>query len=353
MPDMQRQLVFAPQPGHTAQLGPELFELREVPIAQPAADQVLVRNLVLSCDPAQVGWLMSASRYAPQLKPGEVMRAWCAGHVVESRHPGFKAGDRVWGTLGWQEYALTDGEGILPLRHIPPDCALSLPLGAAGINGVTAYLGLVDMCRTQAREQVVVSSAAGATGSAAVQIARNLGARVIGIAGGPDKCRFVRQQLGAADCIDYKVEKVAARLAALCPNGVDVYFDNVGGATLDVLLGQMAHSGRIALCGATAQYAGEAASGTNLSQILARSLSVQGFLLYQQLGRFEAISQQLQAWARSGQLRAIEDIEHGLERAPAALLRLFQGQNVGKQLVVLDGAAELDDKLSALKLIAQ
>lgn len=274
------------------------------------------------------------------------MRAWCAGHVVESRHPGFKAGDRVWGTLGWQEYALSDGEGILPLLHIPSDSALSLPLGAAGINGVTAYLGLVDICRTQARDQVVVSSAAGATGSAAIQIARNLGARVIGIAGGPDKCRFVRQQLGAAGCIDYKLENVAARLGALCPNGVDVYFDNVGGATLDVLLGQMAHSGRIALCGATAQYAGEAASGTNLSQILARTLSVQGFLLYQQRARFDAISQQLYAWARSGQLRAIEDIEHGLERAPVALLRLFQGRNVGKQLVVLDHAAELDDKLT-------
>jgi NADPH-dependent curcumin reductase CurA len=332
MPKMQRQIVFAPRPAAPLD---QLFELRDAPIGRPAPGQVLVRNLVLSCDPAQVAWLMRDSRFAPKVKPGEVMRAWGAGEVIESKHPEFAAGDRVWGTLGWQEYSLSDETGVLPLQRIAPDMELSAPLGAAGINGLTAYIGLVDICQLRAGERVVVSTAAGATGSSAAQIARILGAQVIGIAGGLDKCRFVREQLGAADCIDYK----AGHVAALCPDDVDVYFDNVGGSTLDALLGRMARGGRIALCGATAQYAGEAASGASLSQILARTLRVQGLLLYQHRARFAAISEQLFGWVRSGQLQLIEDRVHGLERAPAAMLRLFEGKNRGKQLVVLDAGA--------------
>jgi NADPH-dependent curcumin reductase CurA len=306
----------------------------------------LIRNLVLSCDPAQVGWLMSDTRYASKLKSGDVMRAWGAGHVVESRHPDFAAGDRVWGTLGWQDYTLSDGTGVLPLRKIAAETALSVPLGVGGINGVTAHIGLVELCRVRAGDQVVVSTAAGATGSAAVQIARNLGARVIGIAGGASKCQFVREQLGAAACIDYKAEAVSARVAELCPSGVDVYFDNVGGATLDAMLAVMAHEGRIALCGASAQYAGEHPSGANLGQVLARTLSLRGFVLYQHLAGFEAISQHLCAAVRSGQLHAREDLVFGLSNAPAALLRLFQGSNLGKQLIVLEQAAEREAHLT-------
>lgn len=343
-----RQLIFAPRPHAT--LGPELFELREAPLPELREGQARVRNLLISADPAQVAWIMSASRYAPKVNPGEVMRAWCAGHVVESRHPQLKPGDRVWGTLGCQDYAITDGTGLLPLRQIPADIALSAPLGIAGINGITAYLGIIDICDTRATDQVVVSTAAGATGGAAVQLARNLGARVVGIAGGSAKCRFVREQLGAADCIDYKAEDVAARLTTLCPHGVDVYFDNVGGKTLDTLLGHMAHGGRIALCGASAQYAGEPATGANLSQILARALSVQGYVMYEQQARFEAISCELLAGLRSGQLQAHEDLVFGLQNAPAALLRLFQGQNVGKQLIVMENAAQLEANLTTTAL---
>ncbi|HET8936483.1 MAG TPA: NADP-dependent oxidoreductase [Polyangiales bacterium] len=345
MPSTHRQLIFAPRPGATT-FSPELFELREAPIPKVQDGQVLIRNLVISADPAQVGWLMSATRYAPKVNAGEVMRAWSAGHVVESRHPRFSVGDRVWGTLGCQDYALSDGTGLIPLSQIPADIALSLPLGIAGINGITAHLGIVDVCRTRAEELVVVSTAAGATGSAAVQIARNLGARVIGIAGGANKCRFVRDVLGAADCIDYKSEDVKARLTALCPEGVNVYFDNVGGRTLDAVLANIAHGGRIALCGATAQYAGECASA-NFGQILRHALTVQGIVMYEHAARFQAISHGLFAGLRSGQLHAHEDLAFGLENVPSALLRLFQGHNLGKQLVVLDGAAQVEPKLTA------
>jgi NADPH-dependent curcumin reductase CurA len=337
----QRQLIFAPRAG--AALGPELFELREAAIPQPGPGQVLIRTLLLSCDPAQVGWLMSGNRYAPKIVAGDVMRAWGAGHVVASRHPDFQVGDRVWGTLAWQEYVVSDGTGVLPLQHIPHDMALSVPLGVGGINGMTAYIGIIELCATRAGELVVVSSAAGATGGAAVQIARGLGARVVGIAGGPRKQSFVRELLGAVDCIDYKAESMRER----CPPSVDVYFDNVGGATLDALMGTMADNGRIALCGASAQYAGEPLSGASLQQVLARTLRVQGFVLYQYAARFAEISAQLFEWVRSGQLHAYEDLAYGLEAAPSALQGLFRGQNIGKQLVVLEGAAELEPKLTA------
>lgn len=344
MSNRNRQLIFAPRPG--VGLGPELFQLREAPVPEPAAGEVLIRTLILSCDPAQVGWLMSGHRYAAKVRPGEVMRAWGAGHVVRSRDPRFAEGDRVWGTLGWQDYALSDGSGVLPLRHVPRDMALSVPLGVCGINGMTAYIGMVDLCGAHDGERVVVSSAAGATGSAAVQIARNLGARVIGIAGGPHKTRFVREQLGADACVDYKAEDVSGRVRELCPGGVDVYFDNVGGATLDALLGSMAEGGRIALCGATAQYAGEPLSGAHFQLVLARTLRVQGFVVYQHAARFDAIAEQLGGWFRRGQLRAIEDLAVGLEAAPSALLRLFQGQNLGKQLVVLEGSRAREAQLT-------
>ena len=347
MPHTQRQLIFSPRPDTTT-LSPELFEPREAPVPRVDDGLMLIRNLVLSADPAQVAWLMSSTRYAPKINSGEVMRAWGAGHVVESQHPRFRVGDRVWGTLGCQEYALSDGTGLIPVSHIPADIALSAPLGIGGINGITAHLGIVDVCRTRAEDVVVVSTAAGATGSAALQIARNLGARVIGIAGGPNKCRFVRDVLGAAECIDYKAEDIAARLAALCPNGVDVYFDNVGGRTLDTLIASMAHGGRVALCGATAQYAGESASAS-FGEILARALTVQGITMYEHSARFHAISDHLFDGLRSGQLQAHEDLAFGLESVPSALLRLFQGQNLGKQLVVMDGAAHLEPKLTAAR----
>lgn len=351
MTESNRRLLFMPRPS-SVELGPELFELRTAAVPEPAEGQVLIRNLLFSCDPMQVGWLMTTSSFAAQIVPGQPMRAWGAGRVVASRHPDFQEGDRVWGTLAWEDFTLTDGRGVQPLGVVPSDLPLSMSLGVAGLHGITAYLGVVDICGTREGEQVVVSTAAGATGAAAVQIARNLGARVVGIAGAEHKCRFVREVLGAEECVDYKQEDLASRLAQLCPAGVDVYFDNVGGATLDTLLAAMAQQGRIALCGATSQYSGERVVFHNVMQLAARTLSARGFVVFQHRERFAAITEQLHAWCRSGRLHNQEDLVHGLTNAPSALLRLFQGLNLGKQLVVMDGAAQWEPNLTTAVLPA-
>jgi len=338
-----RQLVFEPKAG--VGLGPELFSLRTQPVREPGPGEVLVRNLILSCDPIQVGWLMSSSRYASQIAPQEVMRVWGAGHVVASGHEQFRVGDRVWGTVGWEDYTTTDAGGIQPLSKVADDLPLSVVLGIGGLNGISAYVGLVDICGVRAGERVVVSTAAGATGSAAVQIARALGAQVVGIAGTEPKCQFVRDVLGAQACIHYKSEDLRARLAEIYPAGVEVYFDNVGGVTLDTLLGSMASEGRVALCGATSQYSGETPAFVNVGSIAVLTLSVRGFVVFQFRQRFDAVLAQLHAWLRSGHLHSHEDLAHGLLSAPDALARLFQGQNVGKQLVVMEGASELEPRL--------
>ncbi|WP_437855512.1 hypothetical protein [Sorangium sp. So ce363] len=217
MSAVSRELVLAPRADQP--FGPELFELRSAPIPRPRQGEVLVRNPIMSCDHTQVAWLFGGCSCAPRIAAGQVMRAWCAGHVVESRHPRFRPGDRVWGTLGWQDYALSDGEGILPLRKVPDDIPLGCRLGVAGINGVTAHLGLVETAAMRENDTVVVSTAAGATGSAAVQIARILGAHVVAIAGGPEKCRWLEEELRVADTIDYRNEDVAARLPAATLRG--------------------------------------------------------------------------------------------------------------------------------------
>jgi NADPH-dependent curcumin reductase len=340
---MNRELTFAPRPEK-----PFSYDLRIQPLRALQDGEVLVRNLLLSCDPTQMAWLGGGSSYAPPVRPGDVMRAWTAGHVIESRRPGFASGDRVWGTMGWQDYSISDGDGILPLAPVPADIPLSYPLSVTGINGVTAHLGVVDIGGVRAGETVVISTAAGATGSAAAQIARSCGARVIGIAGGKKKCEWLTRGLELAGAIDYKNEDVEARLDELCGGGVDFYFDNVGGPTLDTVLARMAANGRIALCGATSQYGGTPTPLRNGMAMLARTLTVRGMLLMNHLDRFAAISAELTEAARAGSLVAKEDVLHGLENAPGALLRLFEGKNLGKQLVVLEDAASLEPNLLAV-----
>lgn len=333
-PWLSRELAYAPSPeqGYA-------FELRTRAVPALKAGEVLVRNLMFSCDPTQFAWLNGGNSYAPRIRAGDVMRAWAAGRVVASRHPDFEPGQRVWGTCGWQDYSISDGSGILPLAHIPDDIPLSYPLGLTGISGVTAHLGMIEIGRVAVGDTVVVSSAAGATGSVAAQLARNRGARVIGIAGGADKCRWLLDGLQLTAAIDYKSGELEQRLAEHCPNGIDVYFDNVGGPTLDAVLGRMADHGRIALCGATSLYGGSSASLQHGLMILARRLTVRGFVIMDHRDRFAAISAELTAAARSGQLTTREDIAQGLEAAPSALLRLLEGKNIGKQLVQLEAAA--------------
>jgi len=341
-PSSSRELVYTPTPeqGYA-------FELRHRELRPLRAGEVLVRNLLVSCDPTQFAWLNAGSSYAPRIQAGEVMRAWCAGHVVESRHAGFAPGARVWGTLGWQDYSISDGSGSLPLAHVPEGVPLSYPLGLTGINGVTAHIGMLEIGRPAKGETVVVSTAAGATGSVAAQLARNRGARVIGIAGGSEKCAWLRESLKLTAAIDYKSQDLERSLREHCPRGIDVYFDNVGGPTLDTVLAQMADHGRIALCGATSLYAGGSGSLQNGLMLLARRLTVRGFVVMDHRERFAPISAELTDAARRGEVGTREDIVHGLESAPLALLRLLQGHNLGKQLVQLEAASELEPLLCA------
>jgi NADPH-dependent curcumin reductase CurA len=328
-----RQLVLMQLPDEL--IGPEHFELRRVGVPRPGADEVLVRNLMISCDPTQRGWLNGIPTYMPAVKPGDVMPAWGAGQVVESNHADYRVGDRVWGTFSWQDYVVVGQDGLFPLSKIHPDVPITYPLGVTGITGVTAYIGMLDLGRPEPGQTVVVSAAAGATGSVAAQLAKLRGARVIGIAGGPNKCRWLTDGLSLDAAIDYKHEDVPARLRELCPDGIDVYYDNVGGALTDAIVRMMALFGRIVLCGIISQGHGRQPLPPlhNTLFLMLRSVSVTGFLIFNHMERFAAASEQLLSWVRQGSLVAREDVMHGLENAPLALRRLFEGKNFGKQLV--------------------
>jgi NADPH-dependent curcumin reductase len=296
--------------------------------------QVLVENLYLSLDPTQRGWIARDS-YMPAVRIGEVMRSSAAGRVVASRHPGFAPGDRVRGLFGWQDYAVVDAGTPGAVSKVPPGVALTLALSALGTTGLTAYFGLLDVGKAKAGETVVVSGAAGATGSAVGQIAKIKGCRAIGIAGGPAKCAWVVQELGFDACIDYKSEDVAARLGEICPKGVDVYFDNVGGDILDAALARLAFHGRVVLCGAISQYNDtELPPGPKhyLNLLLQRG-RMEGFIVVDYLSRAGEAVRELAAWVAEGKLKDRVDVVEGLEHAPAALQRLFRGENTGKQLL--------------------
>ena len=277
---------------------------------------------------------MARDTYLPAVKIGEVMRSIALGEVVESRSDKFQPGQLVQGLFGWQDYVVaTPGTTSSPTPVIPgvgPEAALSV----LGLNGLTAYFGLFEIGKPQAGETVVVSAAAGATGSAAGQIALALGCRVIGIAGGPDKCRHVLE-LGFHEAIDYKSDNVLARLRQACPKGIDVYFDNVGGAILDSALAVLARRGRIVLCGGIAHYndAGASVGPSNYLQLVVQRGRMEGFLVTDYVARATEAIPALMGWMAEGKLKYEVDVMQGLENAPAALARLFSGANRGKQLV--------------------
>ena len=249
MPQLvNRQWILRSRP--VGALAENCFEWRETPVPEVKDGEVLVRNLVLSFDPTQRGW-MTMDSYVPMIPLGEVMRAGSVGQIMQSRRPDFAVGDLVQGAFGWQDYAVTDGGGIMPMRKLPPGVSPNLAMSLFGITGLTAYFGTLDLGQPLEGETFVVSGAAGATGSVAGMIAKIQGARVIGIAGGPEKCRWLVAEAGFDAAIDYKNEDVGERLSALCPDGIDVYFDNVGG--VDPRRGPGAGSprgARIVLCGA-------------------------------------------------------------------------------------------------------
>jgi NADPH-dependent curcumin reductase CurA len=263
------------------------------------------------------------------------MRAGGIGQVVESRSPGFDVGDVVQGLFSWQDYVTVRPEGGLPVAKVPPSVPITLPLGVLGITGFTAYFGLLDVGRPQSGQTVVVSGAAGATGSVAGQIARIKGCRVIGIAGGTEKCTWLQEEAGFDETIDYKSESVSKRLAALCPGGIDVFFDNVGGDVLDAALGRLGHGARVVLCGGISRYndAEPAPGPRNYLNLIVKRARMEGFVIFDYLPRFSEAFAELWEWVSAGKLAYREDVRDGLENAPRTLLRLFAGKNLGKQLL--------------------
>ena len=310
------------------------FRWEETPVPELTAGQVLVRNLYLSADPTQRGWI-SHDTYLPAVKIGEVVRSAAVGRIEASNHPDYAVGDLVQGLLGWQDYAvLSVSEGHAPMK-LPPGIPIPLAMSALGMTGITAYFGLLEIGRPKAGETVVVSGAAGATGSIAAQIARIKGCRTIGIAGGKDKCDWLMKEAKLDATIDYKSEEVGKRLTELCPNGIDVFFDNVGGAQLDSALARLAMRGRIVLCGAISQYNDTTLppGPKNYLNLITKRGRMEGFIVLDYLPRAMEAATELGGWVMSGQIADRVDIQHGLENAPATLRRLFLGQNVGKQLL--------------------
>jgi NADPH-dependent curcumin reductase len=315
------------------------FQWVERPIPSPEEGQVLVRNLWLSFDPTQRGW-MSRDSYVPMIPLGDVMRAASVGQVVESRHPEYKRGEFVQGAFGWQDYVATDGGGVIPMRRPPPGVPPNLALSLFGITGPTAYFGVLDVGQVKAGETFVVSGAAGATGSVAGQIAKIKGCRVIGTAGGRAKCDWLKKEAGFDDAIDYRSENIGTRLSALCPKGIDVFFDNVGGPVLDEVLARIRIKARVVLCGAISRYndAMPAPGPTNYFNLTVQRARMEGFIVLDYAQRFPEAIDALSGWVREGKLKQKEDVALGLENAPKTLLRLFGGQNFGKQLLKIADA---------------
>ena len=315
----------------------EHFEIVETPV--PAADrgQFVVRNRFLSVDPAMRGWVNAAANYAKPVGIGETMRSFSVGEVVESQHPDFRAGEIVAGMFGWQEYALSDGSHVTR-KVTESDLPMSLALGALGLNGVTAYWGLLGVGQPRARETVVVSTASGSVGSAVGQIARIMGCRAVGIAGGPDKTRDCLELFGYDAAIDYKAEKdLDAALARTCPKGVDVYFDNTSGPISDAVLRHLALRARVVICGTASQPIWDPwPTGPRAERhILVKRARMEGFLLFDWEDRYGEAVAQLAQWIREGRLKYQEDVLDGLEQAPGAIAGLYRGDNRGKRLIRL------------------
>jgi len=329
MTQMNRRILLASRP--QGPLSPENFKLEQAPLAALAEGQFRVRNLYLSIDPYMRGRMNDAKSYAEPLAIGDVMVGGTVGEVVESKHRAFAVGDKVTGMFGWQDYGSSDGTGVRKIddSRVP----LSAYLGVAGMPGVTAWYGLNKIIAPRAAETVVVSAASGAVGSVVGQLAKLAGCRAVGIAGGPDKCRYVVEELGFDACVDYKAGNLFNDLKAATPNGVDGCFENVGGEGLDATLARMNPFGRIAVCGMIAGYDGQPVPLKQPSIILTMRLLVQGFIVTEHLDLWPEALGTLTTLVSQKKLRYRESIVDGLEHAPDALIGLLQGKNFGKQIV--------------------
>ena len=304
------------------------FEYAQAPVAEPGEGEVLVKILYISLDPAMRGWMNEGKSYVPPVGIGEVMRAGAVGRVITSRDPNIAVGDHVVGVLGVQEYAVAKGKGLTKVD--PKLVPLPVYLGTLGMPGMTAYFGLLEIGQPKAGETVVVSGAAGAVGQVVGQIAKIKGCRVVGIAGGADKCAYLRS-IGFDAAIDYKHEDVKAALKQHCPKGVDVYFDNVGGEILDIVLTQLAMHARIVICGAISQYNEAKMKGpSNYMSLLVNRAMMKGMVVFDYASRYGEAAREMAGWMATGQLKTREDVVEGLETFPETLLKLFKGENTGK-----------------------
>jgi NADPH-dependent curcumin reductase CurA len=331
---MNRQIILAARP--TGYPKESDFSLVEEPVPSCGPGQILVRVIYLSLDPYMRGLMSDRASYTAPLRIGDVMVGGTVGKVLQSNHPGFAKGDILEGMLGWQEYAVSDGNGS---RKIDPQVApISTALGILGIPGLTAYFGLLDIAKPRPGETVMISGAAGAVGSVAGQIAKISGCRVVGTAGSDAKINYLVGELGFDGAFNYRsIENYYEALREMCPEGINVYFDNVGGALSDAVLRLLEPKARVAICGQISQYnLDQPEMGPRLMpNLLIRQARAEGFLVFQFAHRYPEALQQLTKWLQAGKLKYREDIVAGIENAPRALIGMLNGRNMGKQLVKL------------------
>jgi NADPH-dependent curcumin reductase CurA len=335
MTEVARRIVLASRPVGDPKNSD--FRLEQFPVPQPGPGQLLLKTTWLSLDPYMRGRMSDAPSYAKPVGIDEVMEAGTVSEVVASNNDKYKVGDIVLSRAGWQTHMVSDGSG---LRKLDPKAApVSTALGVLGMPGMTAYTGLLEIGQPKAGETVVVSAASGAAGAVVGQVAKVKGARAVGIAGGPEKCAYVKNDLGFDHCIDHRDPAFAEKLKAACPKGIDVYFENVSGAVWDAVFPLLNTFARIPVCGLIAQY-----SATEVPQmkyqtpqifraILTKRLTIRGFIVTDFWGRFDDFIRDVPQWIREGKVKYREDVAEGLENAPAAFMGMLKGKNFGKQLV--------------------
>jgi len=335
MSETNRRIVLAKRP--SGLVDDETVRLESQPAPQPADGEALVQVRYLSIDPTIRTWMDDVPSYLPPIAIDEVIRSGGVGEVIESRTDAYQPGQLLFGMTGWQDYVIADA-GERAMTVLPEGVPPGLAIGILGVTGMTAYFGLTDVGQVSDGDVVVVSGAAGATGSAAGQIAKIKGAKkVVGIAGGAEKCAYIVDELGFDEAIDYKNDDVAARLRKACPDGIDLYFDNVGGSILNDCLANLAMRGRVVLCGAISTYNddGPPTGPSNYLNLLVRRGRMEGFIIIDYLDRFPAAQLEMAGWIAEGKIKSSEHIVEGLEKAPDALNLLFSGGNTGKVIVAL------------------
>ena len=330
--DINRQFRLKTRP--TGRIEKSNFDFVEESVPEPGPGEALVRVLYLSLDPTNRIWMSDMDQYMPPVGIGEVMRGGGVGVVVKSNSARYKEGDHVSGLTGWQDFCIAD-EGLRAMSVLPKGLPVDLPvmLGACGMTGLTAYFGLLDLGRPKPGETVVVSAAAGAVGSVVGQIAKIKGCRAVGIAGGPDKCRHIVEDLGFDAAVDYKRPDWREQLAAATPDGIDVNFENVGGEIMEAVMARMNLFSRMPLCGMISGYNTGEPMRADFSPILMRRITVRGFIVIDFMAKFAEGTMQLAQWVAEGKLKHRETIVDGLEQAPTAVNKLFDGGNIGKLVV--------------------